>query len=71
MTNDITSRENNEEKRPSATRRIGGWIALTVIALVALTGGFLWSNLNKIGGVGGASSVIGSFRDPKGQFPGK
>lgn len=46
-------------------------VLLTIVAGAAVFGGMLWSNLNKIGGIGGAPSVIGSFRDPKAQFPGK
>jgi LCP family protein required for cell wall assembly len=60
-----------EKRRPSLARRIGGAIALLVFAFVAVTGGILWSNLNKIGGTGGAPEVIGPFRNPRAQFPGQ
>jgi hypothetical protein len=64
-----TGSESKNKRRPSRVRRIGGVIALTVLAVAAVFGGILWSNVNKIGGIGGASSVIGSLRDPKAQFP--
>ncbi|MBC8102914.1 MAG: hypothetical protein H7Z41_10035, partial [Cytophagales bacterium] len=62
---------NENKRRPSPARRIGGVVLIAVLAVAAVFGGILWSNVSRIGGSGGASSVIGSLRDPRGQFPGK
>lgn len=63
--------ESKDMRHPSPGRRLGRILLLTALAGAAVFGGVLLSNLNKIGGKGGASSVIGSLSDPKAQFPGK